>query len=96
MSSCSGFNWKKIGCINPIALGSHFIYYLKKKCYFRLFFNLVKDSFRFKRKNLRNNLKNYDLIKVEEILFKYDLDLTVRAENLSIEQFVEISNNLEV
>lgn len=58
------------------------------------FYKLVKDSFTQKRKNLRNNLRNYDLTKVEEVLKKYDKDLTARAESLSVEQFVEISNNI--
>lgn len=60
-----------------------------------LFFQLVRDSFRFKRKTLRNNLKGYDLGKVEEVLKKYHLDLNVRAEQLPLEIFVNISNNLE-
>lgn len=59
-----------------------------------LFFNLVRDSFKFKRKNLRNNLKGYNLSKVEEVLEKYNLDLTVRAEKLSLDIFIDISNNL--
>lgn len=58
------------------------------------FYKLVKDSFTQKRKNLRNNLRSYDLNKIEEVLKKYDKDLTARAESLSVEQFVEISNNL--
>lgn len=58
------------------------------------FYKLVKDSFKQKRKNLRNNLRNYDLTKVEDVLKKHNKDLTARAESLSIEQFVEISNNL--
>lgn len=60
----------------------------------KFFFKLVKDSFTYKRKTLRNNLKNYDLDKIETILSKYGLDLNVRAETLSIEQFIEISNEL--
>lgn len=59
-----------------------------------LFFKLVRDSFKQKRKNLRNNLKDYDLEKIESILKKYNLDLTARAEQLEIEIFEEISNNL--
>ena len=58
------------------------------------FFQLVKDSFKFKRKNLRNNLKGYDLDKISNILAKHSLDLTTRAEDLPIEVFVDISNNL--
>ena len=60
----------------------------------QMFFKLVRDSFTQKRKNLRNNLKSYNLEKVEEVLRKYNYDLTVRAEQLPIELFVEISNNL--
>jgi len=59
-----------------------------------LFYKLVKDSFEFKRKTLRNNLKGYNLEKIEEVLNKYNLDLSVRAEQLPIEVFVDISNNL--
>ena len=58
------------------------------------FYKLVSDSFTHKRKNLRNNLKNYDLEKIQEILSQFNKDLTVRAENLTIDEFIEISNNL--
>ena len=54
------------------------------------FYKLIKDSFTQKRKNLRNNLKGYDLNKIQAILKKYDKDLTARAEQLSIEEFVDI------
>ena len=60
----------------------------------KVLFRLIKDSFRFKRKNLRNNLKEYDLSKVEEVLKKYNKDLTARAETLDLDIFVEIANNL--
>lgn len=59
-----------------------------------IFFKLIRDSFTQKRKTLKNNLKGYDLSKVEEVLKQYNLDLSVRAEALPIEIFVEISNNL--
>lgn len=59
-----------------------------------LFFKLVRDSFHFKRKTLRNNLKAYDLVKIGKVLEKYNLDLSVRAEELPLEVFVDISNNL--
>lgn len=59
-----------------------------------IFFQLVKDSFRQKRKTLRNNLKGYDLEKLERVLQKYGYSLSVRAEQLSIEQFVELANSL--
>ena len=59
-----------------------------------VFFKLIKDSFTQKRKTLRNNLKKYDFNKVEEILLKNNLPVDVRAENIPLETFVEISNNL--
>ena len=59
-----------------------------------LFFKLVRDSFTQKRKNLRNNLKGYDLNRIEEILKKHNFDLTVRAEQLSIDIFIDIANNI--
>ena len=61
-----------------------------------LFFKLIRDSFKFKRKNLKNNLKNYDLNKISEVLNKYNYDLTIRAEQLNLEVFVDIANNLEM
>lgn len=60
----------------------------------KLFFKLVRDSFKQKRKTLKNNLKGYNLEKIEAVLKKHNLDLTVRAETLPIEIFAEIANNL--
>jgi len=60
----------------------------------QIFFNLIRDSFKQKRKTLRNNLKGYDLEKIEEVLNKHNMDLSIRAEQISLEIFVEISNNL--
>ena len=57
-----------------------------------LFFQVVKDSFQYKRKNIRNNLKKYNLDVVSSILNKYGYDLNVRAEQLSVEIFVDLAN----
>lgn len=59
-----------------------------------IFFKLVKDAFKQKRKTLKNNLKDYDLEKIEYVLNKHGLDLNSRAEQLSINIFVEIANSL--
>ena len=56
-----------------------------------VFFKLVRDSFKQKRKTLRNNLKDYPLEKIGSVLEKYSFDLSVRAEALPIEVFVEIA-----
>ena len=58
------------------------------------FFRLIRDSFKFKRKNIRNNLKNYDLNIIFDVLKKHNYDLTNRAEELPLEVFVDISNEL--
>ena len=58
------------------------------------FMKLVHDSFQFRRKTLRNNLKKYNLELVETVLNKYGYDLNVRAEALDYKIFVDISNTL--
>ena len=59
-----------------------------------LSFKLIRDSFKQKRKNIRNNLKGYDLDVINDVLSKYGFDLNARAEQLSIEVFVSIANKL--
>lgn len=58
------------------------------------FFQLVKNSFKYKRKTLKNNLKDYDFSKIIEILKKYNLKEDIRAEQITLDQFIEISNNI--
>lgn len=59
-----------------------------------LFERLIKDAFQFKRKNLKNNLKNYNLQVISNVLCKYDYSLNNRAEDIPINVFVDIANNL--
>ena len=59
-----------------------------------LFFEIVRDAFKYKRKNLRNNLKKYNLEKIEYVLEAFDKKLTNRAEELDIDVFVAIANEL--
>lgn len=65
--------------------------YLKDK---KLFFKLIRDSFKQKRKTIKNNLKEYNLGIIEAVLKNYSLDLSARAEQISLEIFVDIANNL--
>lgn len=58
------------------------------------FEKLLKDSFRFKRKTIKNNLSDYDLNIVDRVLSKYGFDINSRSEELSYEIFVELSNEL--
>ena len=60
----------------------------------KIFFKLVRDSFSQKRKTLKNNLKGYNLELISIVLKEYGLDLSVRAENLPIEIFINIANKL--
>lgn len=59
------------------------------------FFQLVRDSFRQKRKTIRNNLKEYDLDQLDMILKELGYDLSVRAEQLPIIVFAEISKRYQ-
>ena len=58
------------------------------------FYRLIKDSFRQKRKTLKNNLNGYDLNKVNEALKVCNKSINNRAEEIKIEEFIEISNKL--
>lgn len=66
-------------------------YYVKNE---EALFKLIRDSFRQKRKTLRNNLTNYDLIKIDNILQKHQFSLQSRAEQIPIDVFIDIANNL--
>ena len=61
-----------------------------------LFFKLVRDSFKYKRKTLKNNLIGYDLEKIDKILKENGLSLQVRAETLSLEMFIKIANGMDI
>lgn len=58
------------------------------------FLNIIKDSFKHKRKTLLNNLKDYDVTKIKEILIANDISVNARAENIPIEVFLELAENI--
>ena len=58
------------------------------------FFKLVKDAFQFKRKTIKNNLSAYNFDKIELVLKKHNLTLSTRAEEIPLEIFIDISNNI--
>ena len=59
-----------------------------------VFNKLLKDSFFMKRKNIKNNLHNYDIKLIERVLSKYDLSLSDRAENMPLDAFIDIANEI--
>lgn len=58
------------------------------------FSKLVKDSFRFKRKTIKNNLIGYDLDIIDRVLNKYGFSISDRSEMIPYYVFVELSNEL--
>lgn len=59
-----------------------------------LFFGLVRSAFTQKRKNLKNNLYEYDLNKIDSIMKTFGKDISYRAENITIDEFALIANEL--
>ena len=74
-----------------ISLNKHSKYNIKNK---DIFDKLIKDAFKFKRKNLRNNLKGYNLELIDNILVENGFSLGDRAELIPVSLFVSISNLL--
>ena len=59
-----------------------------------VFFKLINDSFKMKRKTLKNNLKGYEWDKIKNVLEENNLNENVRAEELSLKIFEQIANIL--
>ncbi len=58
------------------------------------FSKLVHDSFRFKRKTLYNNLREYPKEKLEPVLEQYGFTFSSRAEEIPVDVFVALANSL--
>lgn len=78
--------------VDSIVLEFKHIDYKNKPKNEKVFYDLIRDAFKYKRKNLRNNLKQYDLNQIEEVLKKFNKDLSFRAEQITVDEFIEISN----
>lgn len=62
-----------------------------------LFFKIIKTAFLQKRKTLINSLSNNGIASksiLEEMLYKLNIDLKIRAEKLSLEDFAKITEYL--
>ena len=62
----------------------------------KLFFNLIKAGFSQRRKTINNSLTCAGRTKeeIKNVLEKLEIPANLRAENLSIEDFANISNNI--
>lgn len=58
------------------------------------FVKIIKDSFQFKRKTIGNNLKGYDKENLEKILANHNASMQSRAEELDLDTFIDIANNI--
>lgn len=60
------------------------------------FFNLIKAGFSQRRKTINNSLASMGISKekIKNVLEKLGIDSKLRAENLTMEQFSDISNNM--
>ena len=87
-------------CFTPVPnVDSAVIKFTKRElvntCNEELFKRVVRDSFAMKRKNIKNNLKKYNLGIIEEVLKEYNLNLQSRAEQIPLECFIKIVNRLD-
>lgn len=60
-----------------------------------VFFKVVKSVFLQRRKTILNSLSkglNLDKVVIEEVLLKLGLDINLRAENLTMDQFISLAN----
>ena len=60
------------------------------------FFNLIKAGFSQRRKTINNSIASMGISKekIKNVLEKLGIDSKLRAENLTMEQFADISNNM--
>ena len=60
------------------------------------FFSLIKAGFSQRRKTINNSLASMGISKekIKNVLEKLGIDSKLRAENLTMEQFADISNNM--
>ncbi len=77
-------------CVVQLKLKKNHIELKDKK----LFFRLIKIAFSQRRKNIGNSLTGIGMTKqeVKEMLEALSLDINLRAENLSINQYAQIAN----
>lgn len=58
------------------------------------YFKLINDSFKMKRKTLKNNLSNYDFDIIKKVLLENGLSESSRAEEIPEDIYVKIYNSI--
>lgn len=89
------------GCFNPKPnVDSGFIVLKRKKVDFDLddYLTFVKHAFAMKRKTLINSLSKSGFSKVDKVkeyLEKNEMNISIRSEQISVEQFIDIYNYIK-
>lgn len=98
------YNIKKLfrvsrNCFNPVPNVDSAVISLDRNNLYQIddfdkYEKFIKAAFQYKRKNLKNNLKGYDLSKIENKLIEYEFDLNNRAEEIPVNVFIDIVKNI--
>lgn len=85
-------------CFYPIPNVDSAVISLKTKSHLPInkekFRKLIETAFKYKRKTLKNNLRTYNLEKINEILIKNNYSLNNRAEDIPLEIYLQIADIL--
>ena len=98
--TCKKLFTVKNSCFDPVPKVDSAVVNLKRKeskvivSNFELYREFVSKAFSHKRKTLKNNLGSDLFNKVYEILIKYNFPITVRAEEIPTDIYIEICNKL--
>ena len=87
-------------CFNPIPKVDSAVVNLTRKENIELkdynnFYKLVSTAFKHKRKTLKNNLGKELYLKVLPFLSDFYYDDNVRAEEITVEEYIYLSNNIK-
>jgi len=85
---------------NPMPKVDSAVIKLVKKELYRLedpkiYFDFLKSAFHLKRKTLKNNLASYDWNQIKLVLEKYNLQESIRAEEISQDIFIELYQSIK-
>lgn len=85
---------------NPMPKVDSAVIKLVKKELYKLedpknYFAFLKSAFHLKRKTLKNNLESYDWNLIKLVLEKYNLQESIRAEEISQDIFIELYQSIK-